>query len=216
MRVAEEYASQYTDHYLITADEQTNGRGRKGNDWKSPNGGLWLTLGMHHISTQKTFTLYIGYCVLKVLNEIFYPAEFQIKWPNDIYLKNHKVCGLICSQYPQYHKTLVGIGLNTNQDTDEYQTIKSILKKEIPNKTYQDTILNQIFSHLTNYEKEGISLFRAYYEKYDFLKNKYLNIKIGERQLSGQYAGICDDGGLVLDTTEEKQETVYAGTVELG
>ena len=124
-KLAEHYITNriHKNNFVIVADCQTEGVGRKGNIWLSPKGGLWFSIGLQHISTQKCFPLYIGFCVLKAINDIIeenLPDYNQIniaaflKWPNDIFLLNKKICGLICSQHSKFGMTNIGIGINTN------------------------------------------------------------------------------------------------------
>ena len=256
--LAEKYiiSKKYDDHFLIIAESQTQGKGRKGNDWYSPKGGLWFSLVLNYISQQKCFTLFIGYCVLKTLKDILstphkkyvnnksfleYPDRdyrfveggeggeywsFKIKWPNDIYLNDNKICGIICSQHIQHNMTNIGIGINTNipisvkeisdfpENPEKYYTsIKSILNIEIDNHTYLSTILVNIFSFLPLFEKQGISLFYDDFQKFDFLKDRYIKIYSGNDFYEGLYQGIDLDGNLLLKNKEGQIINILSGTV---
>ena len=219
--LAENYIKnqKYNDHFLIIADEQINGVGRNENLWTSPKGGLWFSLVLNHLSLQKSLTLFIGYCVLKSLNELTNSQLFQTKWPNDIYLYNKKIAGIICSQYPQFNMTSINIGINTNCSNKELpetaNSIKSALNITIDNELYLNTIISNIMSNLSQYESMGLPLFKDYYEKHDFLKNKYINIISGDKVHKGHYIDINNDGALLLKNDNDQIETVYAGSVSM-
>ena len=213
----------YNDHFLIIAESQSQGKGRKGNDWLSPVGGLWFNLVLKFVSEQKSFTLFAGYCVLKSLIELFeiyfkssIISDFKIKWPNDIYLFEKKICGLICSQYFQFGMTNIGIGINTNirnMPELKYDSILNLLNKEIDNKIYLTKIINKIFENLPIYEAKGLSLFNDYYKEHDFLKNKQIKIISGIHAYDGLYQGIDTDGALLLKEKDETIRTIYSGSV---
>jgi BirA family biotin operon repressor/biotin-[acetyl-CoA-carboxylase] ligase len=221
MQLAERYIQEgkYDDHFLIIASVQEAGRGRNGNDWSSPLGGLWCNLVLDHISEQKAFTLYIGYCILRALNEMHTPI-FQIKWPNDIFLQGKKVCGLICSQYEKQHRTSIGFGINTNCSGDfgslaNAGSIKDILKVEIDNQIYIDRIVSFILSGLAEYESQGAEVFRAYFEKYDYLHAKDIRVVAGGETWTGRYKGIDDDGSLMIRAVDGDIQRIYSGSVEV-
>jgi len=215
--LAEQYIHDglYSEHFLIIAKKQVNGRGRKGNNWLSPPGGLWFNLVLHHTTSQKCFTLYIGYCVLHTLITLTGEDAFRIKWPNDIYLYNKKIAGIICSQFTQHSKISIGIGINTNCEVSgNAGAIKDLLQIEIDNEVYLNGIVSAILLELDAYEKVGLPLFYDYYSQHDLLCGKQITIDSGESVYVGFYNGINNDGGLVL-TTEQGVVDIYAGSVIL-
>ncbi|MDD4155045.1 MAG: biotin--[acetyl-CoA-carboxylase] ligase [Candidatus Cloacimonetes bacterium] len=220
MSYSEQHLLNYDNHSLVITKIQTNGRGRKGNQWNSPNGGLWFNLNLKHISSQKGFTLFLGYCITKALNKLLNTNNFQIKWPNDIYLQNKKICGLICSQFPQYHTTLIGVGINTNIKNKKYFTnlnansILNITNIVLDNTLYLNKILDTIFSEINNFESQGIDYFLEYYQQYDFLKNKKINVINQNETYSGLYYGINQDGALMI-ITNNLISNHYSGSIEI-
>ena len=220
--LAEEYiiTKKYDSNFLIVAETQTKGKGRKDNEWISPKGGLWFSLVLKHLSAQKSFTLFLGYCILKTLkklcdNSINDTDTFKIKWPNDIYLYEKKVCGLICTQHHVYGMTNIGIGLNTNiAMMPKYSdSIFNLLNISIDNDVYLSSILSCIFDELHIFEERGLSLFYDYYRCHDFLNNKLLNISSGNEFYKGFYSGIKDDGGLLLVEENGQQKAIYSGSI---
>lgn len=108
----------------IIAEHQSKGRGQRGNIWKSSqNQNLTFSIVVSRgIAITKQF--YISKCValgivaaLKAQNE---KLEVKIKWPNDIYVGDKKICGILIendiSGY-MVSKSVVGIGVNVNQDS---------------------------------------------------------------------------------------------------
>lgn len=218
MLLADEYikSHKYADHFIIIADVQTSARGRKGNDWSSEEGGLWCSLVLNHISLHQSFTLYIGLCILKSLIEITKKYSFKIKWPNDIYLMDDKVCGLICSQYQKYHKTSIGIGINTNNSKpliENANSINNILNVYIDNQILLGVLIKNIFFDLHLFEAQGLSILLDYYQKYDFLLDKRIKVISGNDAHTGKYLGINNMGELVLRNDKDIEQRIGAGTV---
>jgi len=232
MELAEKYIleKRYEDGFVLIAEMQTKGRGRKGNNWVSPKGGLWFSIVLNHISQQKTFTLYVGHCILMALNElvnksVLHPliegenGMFSIKWPNDIYFENKKVCGLICSQYAQHNKTLIGIGINTNVDNvpedapEHFGSISELLGVTIENNIYLDKIISNILDGLSDFEENGIAIFYDCYKRHDYLRDKMIRVTSGNEVFSGMYKGVDEDGGLVMEMRDGEDKRIYSGSV---
>ena len=106
---------------LITADHQTAGRGQRGNIWEaSPAANLLFTLALRPTMVKASEQFVICELVSVVLCEVLshYVPDIRIKWPNDIYYRDHKLCGIliehdICGAH--LAQTLIGVGLNVNQ-----------------------------------------------------------------------------------------------------
>lgn len=103
------------------ADFQTAGRGQRGNKWESGKGEnltFSILLRPEFLHPQKQF-LISQICALGVsryLNDKGLPAK--IKWPNDIYIGNKKICGMLIENSLRSDKlavSIAGIGLNLNQ-----------------------------------------------------------------------------------------------------
>ncbi len=219
MSLSEKNLQKYDKHSLIIACSQDNGRGRKGNNWVSPLGGLWFNLNLKHISQQKGFTLFLGYCIMKAINQLLQTQAFQIKWPNDIYLNNQKICGLICSQFPQHYTTLIGVGINTNitnpQSLNELNanSILLLTNKHIENEIYLSQIIDTILTELPLFEHKGLSHFLLYYQEHDYLHDKNICVTNPNSEICGVYQGINEDGALVLKQSNAETSIHYAGSI---
>jgi len=244
MSVAERYIleKKYMEEFVLVAGTQTKGRGRKGNDWVSPEGGLWFSYVMNHLSVQKGFTLYVGCCVVKGLVKSLEQGDgsgemgdwrFMIKWPNDVYLdvahpytppergkkEGKKVCGLICSQFSQHNKIIVGVGINSNITQMPIDapinsgSIQEILGVTIDNKNCLKYIMDNINDGLSEFEKHGVSVFYDFYRENDYLTGKKINVVSGNEEYCGLYAGVDEDGGLLLETEGGGVKRVYSGSV---
>ena len=136
----------YFPSLLLVAKIQTGGRGRKDDDWHSPLGGFWATLGISisnilENSQLALFHYFTALLITRVIKEE-YNLTAQIKWPNDILLSNKKLGGILIDYITGSQKNylLIGMGVNLNNLSSEMPenlksitvSIKDILCKSIP------------------------------------------------------------------------------------
>ena len=110
------------DFTVVWADFQTAGRGQRGNSWES-NAGENLTFSyvLHpdFVIAQEQFLLseIAALAVKETLEE--YVEYVSIKWPNDIYWKQKKICGMLIENNLtgiSIHRSICGVGININQE----------------------------------------------------------------------------------------------------
>ena len=103
------------NHGLVAlADEQTAGRGRRGNPWQAKAGqSLLLSVLLREFPTHaETLTLLAGLAVARGL-EAAAPIDCEIKWPNDVLIAGKKVAGILVEQ--RGGDVVIGIGVNVAQ-----------------------------------------------------------------------------------------------------
>ena len=106
------YALDYGKPFVaVSAEKQSAGRGRRGHQWYSPEGNLFLTITLPGIDTK--YTVMAGVAARTAISEILPGEEPLIKWPNDILVAGRKVSGILCESRSSI--TAVGIGVNVNQ-----------------------------------------------------------------------------------------------------
>ncbi len=130
---------------LLIAKIQTSGRGRKNDDWASPEGGFWATLGTStsltlNESQLALFHYFTAILLARVIKEE-YDFPVQIKWPNDILYENKKLAGILIDYVTGSQKNyiLIGMGVNLNNSSSDMPralrkiaiSIKDILHKSI-------------------------------------------------------------------------------------
>lgn len=119
MDVARELARQGREEgTIVVAGTQTQGRGRAGSEWLSPEGGAWFSVILKpNIEPDKTHRVVFlaGVCVCGALNELC-GLDTTIRWPNDIMLSGKKLAGVLGEtlETDAGSYAIVGIGVNTN------------------------------------------------------------------------------------------------------
>lgn len=159
----------------ILADEQTAGKGQKGNVWISkPGDNLITSIFVKHenlsVNEQYFLTIFVAISVVKTLKKIGIDAE--IKWPNDIIVGNKKIAGILIENQiisNQIKSSIIGIGLNVNQlNLEEIggTSIRSILNQFYSN---YDILLSLIYELNKDYILIQNKLFIE-------LKTEYMNL----------------------------------------
>jgi len=107
---------------VVTADEQTAGRGRQGRTWVAPPGKALLysaivrPLEEHHLM----LPLAVPLAVCAAAEELRPEISCKVKWPNDIWLEERKLAGVLIEARPQDGWAVIGIGLNLTIAPDEF------------------------------------------------------------------------------------------------
>lgn len=113
-----------SDGTAVTARVQSSGKGRRGHAWSSNEGMLPLSILFKNPIEYETLTARVGLAVCAAIEEMYDdPPEIGIKWPNDIIVSSHKVCGILCESMRFGASTVVicGIGINISQDENYFQ-----------------------------------------------------------------------------------------------
>lgn len=126
----EEHAYELQNFTVVRTDYQSAGRGRHLHKWTSKKGeDLLLSILFKKERQPYIYTITAAYALLKLLAA--YSIDASIKFPNDIYVNNQKIAGILTKAIYQDHYlgTIVGIGLNVRNKN--YISMESILQTNI-------------------------------------------------------------------------------------
>ena len=99
---------------VVTADEQTAGRGRQGRTWTAPPGKALLysaVLRPLH-PRHSVLPLAVPLAVCEAAEALRPDIACQVKWPNDVHLEGRKLAGILIEARPQDGWAVIGVGLN--------------------------------------------------------------------------------------------------------
>ena len=121
-----EMARDSKEGLVLFAEEQTAGRGQRGNRWESPaRKGLWFSILLRpkiDINQSAQLTAWAAEAVSDSIQKEFF-LETSIKLPNDIQINGRKVAGVLVEMRAQEkspHLAIVGIGINANQSFQDF------------------------------------------------------------------------------------------------
>ncbi len=138
---------------VVVASEQNQGYGRKGNFWYSPIGGLYFSIILPRgdINDLQALTIFAATTVSETLKEQF-RIKPSIKLPNDVYLNDKKICGILTENVvgERVLFSVMGIGLNTNieQFPHELENGVTSLKIELGRTIDNEALLEHIVTRL--------------------------------------------------------------------
>ena len=153
--------SKVEEFTTVCADYQTAGKGQRGNSWEAAKGANLLFSFVCYptfvpIRQQFVLSQLISLGIKETLDE--YCSDISIKWPNDIYWKEKKICGILIENDLQGNsigRCISGIGLNINQEVFLSDAPNPISLKQITGKHYQrETILEKVMQRIEqSYQK---------------------------------------------------------------
>lgn len=199
------------DFTVVTAKKQLRGRGQMGATWESETGKN-LTFSVlkkfTHLPISNQFLLNI--CVsLAVLNTLKSMSvhDLSVKWPNDILSGTTKICGILIENMivgTKIQASIIGIGLNVNQQTFITPSNASSLKLLLGRTLDLDELLSEILENLkvsfSKLEKNSFALLWGAYEKNLFRKDKPSTFKDdNEMVFMGFIRKISPQGKLVVE-----------------
>lgn len=134
--------------FLVATKEQTNGIGSRANTWDKVSCGLYLSSALPidllpRDLPKQSSSIYFGQVLLEVFKE--FHCDLWLKWPNDFYLHDNKVGGLIT----QYIKEFVvfGVGLNIFS-TDKYSLLTDEIQDDLKQNDYIESRSTEILSRI--------------------------------------------------------------------
>ncbi len=195
---------------IIAAKEQTNGKGQQNNIWHTqPNLNLTFSLYLD-IRIKAIHQFYISKIIALSIYEFISTkvSKVTIKWPNDIYIDNNKVAGILIEntiQGENITKSIIGIGININQINFDKSIPNPISLKEITGKTYNlnntlveiNSIIMQKFQLLNNFNTID-NLYNQLLYKLN-TKSNFTDIN-NKNNFTGKIIGTEQDGRIKIKT----------------
>jgi BirA family transcriptional regulator, biotin operon repressor / biotin---[acetyl-CoA-carboxylase] ligase len=183
---------------LVTADEQTAGRGRQGREWvASPGAALLMSLVLRE--PREALPLAAAVALCEAL-----PGEAAIKWPNDIWLQRRKVAGILVEGRPQEGWAVLGVGVNVHEapPLDDVTSLGGAIGVE--------ELLARVLVALDRWLRRPLPEVLAAWRSRDALLGQRVRWENGR----GKGAGIDEDGALLVDT-DAGRVALQAGEVHL-
>ncbi|MBK0379945.1 biotin--[acetyl-CoA-carboxylase] ligase [Mucilaginibacter segetis] len=202
---------------VIMAESQYAGRGQRDNVWHAEAGknltfSLLLNPVFIPVAQQFDLTRVVSLGVFDALQPLL-GDRLKIKWPNDIYCDSGKLGGMLIEnmiQGGQLKSSVIGIGLNINQQNFGENTTNAVSLKQILHKDYDlRNILSQICSYIEVYYlhvKAGrIDLVRDLYQSRLYWLNEVRDFRSNDNKFTGKIIRVMDNGLLVVERegTEE-------------
>ncbi|WP_407026469.1 biotin--[acetyl-CoA-carboxylase] ligase [Agrobacterium rosae] len=212
----------------VTAGKQTGGRGRRGRPWVSEPGNLYASLLLIDPSPMESIgalPLAFALAVYRAVGAVLPPggAPLEIKWPNDILIGRKKTCGILMEAETLADgrtALVIGIGINIAHMPD--------------NPAYPVTRLGQhgascgpdeLFAHLFREAAYVLGLWNRGQGVSEIVRlwraaacgiGEPISVNLPDRSIRGRFAGIDDNGFLLLEEDDGPLRSIAAGDVFFG
>jgi BirA family biotin operon repressor/biotin-[acetyl-CoA-carboxylase] ligase len=202
---------------VIYTNYQSAGRGQTGNTWESEDGknlliSIVLFPSFIHVQDQFNISMTISLGICDFL--LRFIPDSSIKWPNDIYVNNDKIAGILIENSvigDQIEFTIAGIGLNINQEKFLSSAPNPVSLKILTDMEYDlSDCLAELSADLDKRYKQLISGNSEQIKKEYVSKLFYLNEWHDFRDINGIFAGkiltVGDSGRLTVEKLNHKTE----------
>jgi BirA family biotin operon repressor/biotin-[acetyl-CoA-carboxylase] ligase len=205
---------------VVHADQQTAGRGRLARRWASPPGNLYLSIVLR-LDVPPARSAEIGFvAALAVADGVdaLLPRQVRatLKWPNDVLVNDGKIAGILVEDAGD--ALILGIGLDVLQAPSGVSYKVSTIVGCGGLATVdgaRERVLAALSNWFDTWRQDGFAPIRAAWLARAHPIGSALNVRVGERFVSGDFAGIDADGALLLDVPEGRTRIV-AGDVQAG
>ncbi|MDE6659673.1 MAG: biotin--[acetyl-CoA-carboxylase] ligase [Eubacterium sp.] len=208
------------DTLLVTAERQTAGRGRQGKTFYSPaETGIYMSLIVHPntmLQNAVTATTAASVAVCKAIERLT-DIKPQIKWVNDVYVNDKKICGILTEAVSDFElgivtSVVVGIGINikTNDFPEDVERAGS-LNTDIG----RAELIGAVADELLEIIGGDYANFIEYYRNHSMIIGKQINYIENGIVTPAKALSIDETGGLVVQTKDGTEKTLKSGEISI-
>ncbi len=202
---------------VVVTDNQLQGKGRNGHSWfMGPGKGIAISVVLiDKIKKHKALLIPIvtGIGIIKTLE--FFGIKASLKWPNDIFVKNKKLCGILCESKLSKNlieQLVIGIGLNVNEIEDDFPnelkssatSCKIITGKSVQREILIAKILDYIELQLKMIKDDTRTIINTW-ESYCNHINKPISFYYNKKKLDGIFIGLDASGQAIIKIDKSKK-----------
>ena len=193
--------------YLVLAEQQTQGQGRRGRTWVTTFGSnltlslLWrFQMGAAQLGC---LSLFVAVAIVRALNDAGV-NDVGVKWPNDIYWKNKKLAGILLEMRGELSgpsAVVIGVGLNLSMPSDidnidqPWVDVETILEQKVDRNKFFALVINSLFDVLNEMPNKHDQLHNEW-QQMDILNGQDIEITFPDKTLQGKALGINQEGAL--------------------
>jgi BirA family biotin operon repressor/biotin-[acetyl-CoA-carboxylase] ligase len=210
---------------LIVARRQSAGRGRRGREWVSPDGNLYMSLILRPdqaLESAANLSFVAAVAMAEALAGLVPPmVAISLKWPNDVLIHGHKCAGLLLESAARTPGTLdwlvVGIGVNVSSHPDDVPYPATDLAHEGAVDVTPEAVVEAFARHFLRWSDrwvdEGFTPVRAAWLAMAHGLGEAIDVRLEEETIHGVFKGLDDDGTLLVTLEDGGTRRVVAGDV---
>ncbi|MCW8159053.1 bifunctional biotin--[acetyl-CoA-carboxylase] ligase/biotin operon repressor BirA [Stutzerimonas stutzeri] len=194
--------------FLVLAEAQTSGRGRRGRSWVSPFGqNLYFSLAIRvqgGAGQLAGMSLVVGLAVMQTLRLIGLP-QAGLKWPNDVYVDGRKIAGILLEltgDPADVCHVIIGIGINVNMvEAAGIDQLWTSIREHVGMVDRNELVLTlagTLKRYLERHAEAGFSALKQEWESNHIWQGRSCTLSTGSQDYSGVVLGVDEEGGLRL------------------
>ncbi|ASS75265.1 biotin--[acetyl-CoA-carboxylase] ligase [Tumebacillus algifaecis] len=213
---------------LVIADEQQQGRGRRGRDWFSPpQSGVWMSLILRPelpLAHAAQITLVTAIALARALTRLT-GVQAGIKWPNDILFNQKKCCGILTemhAEFDQIHHLVLGIGINVNipqadfpADIEHIATsLQAVKGTPIARAKVVQTVLEELEPLYRQYVADGgFGTLREEWKAHNITLGNNIIAHTAQGTIEGRALDIDEFGVLLIELPDGAHKKIYSADI---
>jgi BirA family transcriptional regulator, biotin operon repressor / biotin---[acetyl-CoA-carboxylase] ligase len=213
----------------VIAESQTEGKGRKGRTWLSPgSGGIYISIILRpdiKPVNAVQIPLVVGVALAEAIRKST-SLDARIKWPNDIYINNKKICGILAEiscELDTINHIIMGIGINANTKMSELppeiQEVATSISAEYGKEINRAELIKKFFTELekvySDFIENGFNSARKKWKKLTNTLGARVKIMEGDNEIKGKALDIDEEGFLVFQSDSGEITHITGGDVSL-
>ena len=214
---------------VILAEQQSAGRGRRGKVWISPfAANIYLSIIWDFndgAQALQGLSLAVGVAVKRALSD-YGLQSVQLKWPNDIYVEQKKLGGILLEMIgdPAGHcSVVIGVGLNVSMPVSQasaidqdWTDVATELQDKLParNKLAAE-LISEILPLLSTFQEQGFAAYRDEWQAADAFYGQPAVISTPKQSTAGIVKGVGINGALRLELDSGNIESFIGGELSL-
>ncbi len=202
---------------VVIARRQTRGRGRLRRPWYSDDDSLTFSLLIFPTETAQieAVTSIIGLALARALSATT-GIEARIRWPNDITVKDRKLCGVLCER--RRDAIAVGVGLNVNQTEFPPELPEAVSLRQLTGRTYNpfellEPVVDGFFALLSTVTTNGTDELVKELKERSAVLHRRVEVTTMLRRHVGTVVDLDREGRIVLRTDSGRIVVLAAGQV---
>ncbi len=190
----------------VLARRQAAGRGRAGRQWSSPNGNLYLSALLRPGTPAREapqWSLLAGVALAEAAQEIAPQALLRLKWPNDLLRDGAKCAGVLAETALAEDGTLAWLGLGFGVNLAHAPALPDRATAHLATAEQPEAFAHRLLARLVHWQgrqrAEGFAPVRTAWQAWGPALATPLQLRQPQGHLLGTYAGLAEDGALLLN-----------------
>ena len=213
---------------VIISKKQTKGRGRLKRKWKSPPGGIWMSIIIHPKFDASYVTLIPIVTSLALCKAIEHTMKInpKLKWPNDLTLNGKKLAGILLDSSIESNKienVILGVGINfkikprilekTIKKTQNFYGATTLVEKNEQPLALVQQFLYELENVLVLINSGSTKRLLREWTKRSSTIGKNISVKTDDGNITGKALKLDSDGGLIISNRQKTRKLLVGDIV---